>query len=36
MEEGDQAMSITPISAESLNETIQGLRTRIHDIEVRL
>ncbi|HEX8219910.1 MAG TPA: peptide chain release factor 2 [Chloroflexia bacterium] len=29
-------MSITPISAESLNETIQGLRTRIHDIEVRL
>ena len=36
MEEGHKAMSITPISAESLNETIQGLRTRIHDIEVRL
>ncbi|MEA2573849.1 MAG: hypothetical protein QOH93_1147 [Chloroflexia bacterium] len=29
-------MSLTPISAESLNETIQGLRTRIHDLEVRL
>ncbi len=29
-------MSITPISAESLNDTIQGLRTRIHDLEVRL
>lgn len=29
-------MSITPISAESLNETIQSLRARIHDIEVRL
>lgn len=29
-------MFITPISAESLNETIQGLRTRIHDLEVRL
>ena len=29
-------MSITPISPENLNETIQGLRTRIHDLEVRL
>ncbi len=29
-------MSITPISAEGINETIQGLRTRIHDLEVRL
>ena len=29
-------MSITPISTENLSEVIQSLRTRIHDIEVRL
>ena len=29
-------MSITPVSSENLNEVIQNLSTRIHDIEVRL
>jgi hypothetical protein len=29
-------MSTTPESTENLNEAIQNLSTRIHDIEVRL
>lgn len=29
-------MSITPISTENLNEDIQGLSARIHDIKERL
>jgi|GEM_PF-6663807 len=29
-------MSISPASIESLSDTIQSLRTRIHDIKVRL
>jgi hypothetical protein len=29
-------MSITPVSAENLEEIIEGLSARIHDIKVRL
>jgi hypothetical protein len=29
-------MSITPVSVENLEETIEGLSARIHDIKVRL